>query len=177
MGRIVLVTGGARSGKSRFALNMVVESAFPVKRFIATAEVTDGEMAQRIRRHREDRPPGVETVEAPYDLAGAIDRLPGSSASVVDCLTVWLGNAFHASHDTESLVMEKIAELTAAVGRFRSRSDSLLTLVTNEVGMGIVPADAVSRLFRDCAGILNQRIAASADEVFLCVAGIAVKVK
>ena len=172
MAEVILITGGARSGKSREALRLAEE--FPRRVFIATAEPFDDEMRDRIARHREERGPGWRTIEAPLDLAGALRSVGDPEAAVViDCLTVWLGNLMHRDEkmtDEAPPCADLLHALTTAENR-------RIILVTNETGMGIVPADALSRRFQDVAGRLNQQVAALADRVILTVCGIAMTIK
>jgi adenosylcobinamide kinase / adenosylcobinamide-phosphate guanylyltransferase len=173
MKRVTMITGGGRCGKSRQAL----ELARPYRRraFIATAEAFDGEMSDRIAKHKAERGSEYLTVEAPLDLAGALRSLPGDvDVAVVDCLTVWLGNLMHrhgADGDGESL--PEVAALLQALGD----PPCDVIVVTNEVGMGIIPENAMARRFRDWAGRVNQRVAAQAGEVVLMVSGIPLKLK
>ena len=170
MSRVVLVTGGCRSGKSTRALE--IASSYGRKVFVATAEATDGEMAERIRRHRMQRDASWRTVEEPLDLAGALASLgPGAEIAVVDCLTVWIANLFH--HEDRRRAGERMDDLVA----WLASPSCDVVLVTNEVGMGIVPADEETRWYRDAAGSLNQRVAAVADEVILMVSGVPVTIK
>lgn len=165
----LLVIGGARSGKSRYAQGRI-EALPGTLAFVATAEAADAEMAQRIARHRADRGPRWTTHEAPLDLAEAIDRAQASAdAILVDCLTLWLSNLLLADRDPETAT----SALAEAVRRCRVP----LALVANEVGMGIVPMNALARRFRDEAGWLNQRIAAIAAEVTLITAGLPLTLK
>lgn len=171
MSNITLITGGARSGKSRHALTLASEYAR--KAFIATSTAFDEEMADRIAKHQQERDDSFLTVEEPIDLAGAIDGLPDSvDVAVIDCLTVWLGNLMHHHEDD----IEECTEVTALQPAIR-RSRCDLIIVTNEVGMGIVPNSAVSRRFRDIAGRLNAGVASVADDVVLTVSGIPVAIK
>ena len=170
--RLTLVTGGARSGKSRFAL----ESAMPRARkaFIATATPCDKEMAARIARHRSERGADFLTIEEPLDLAGALGALPRDmDVAVVDCLTLWLGNLMHKYGGIRE---DDCPEIEALVEALRSPPCDLL-VVTNEVGMGIVPENEAARTFRDVAGRLNARVARMADNVVLLVSGIPVTIK
>ncbi|MBN2312184.1 MAG: bifunctional adenosylcobinamide kinase/adenosylcobinamide-phosphate guanylyltransferase [Candidatus Hydrogenedentes bacterium] len=172
MAEVILVTGGARSGKSALALQLT--DGYAPRVFIATAEAFDDEMRERIARHRAERGPGWDTIEAPLDLAGAIRRAGAPGAAVlVDCLTVWLGNRLH--HEP-ALAEDGAfpAELDAAI---RESQAARLVLVTNEVGMGIVPENELARRFRDLAGRLNQRVAALANRVILSVCGQALTIK
>ena len=164
-----LILGGARSGKSRYAQQRA-EALAGRHVFIATAEAWDAEMAERIARHRADRDTRWETVDAPRDLAAALDAASGTGAVVlVDCLTLWASNLLLADADME----EATDELRAAIARF----DGGLILVANETGFGIVPDNALARRFRDAAGRINQAVAATADEVMLVVAGLPMRVK
>lgn len=165
----LFVLGGARSGKSRYAQQRA-EALAGRHVFIATAEAWDAEMAERIARHRADRDARWETVDAPRDLAAALDAASGTGAVVlVDCLTLWASNLLLADADME----EATDELRAAIARF----DGGLILVANETGFGIVPDNALARRFRDAAGRINQAVAATADEVMLVVAGLPMRVK
>ena len=165
---LTLVLGGARSGKSRHAENLVTALPPPWV-YVATAEAGDAEMAERIATHRARRGANWRTVEAPHDLttalAGAGSRVP----VLVDCLTLWLSNRMLAGADVEA----DTAHLEIALaGRHAP-----VVLVSNEVGLGIVPDNALARNFRDLQGRLNQRIAARAGRVVLMVAGLPLVVK
>jgi adenosylcobinamide kinase / adenosylcobinamide-phosphate guanylyltransferase len=165
---IVLITGGARSGKSRHAeARARACPGRPV--YIATAEALDAEMEGRIARHRARRGNDWIEREVPLDLVQALTDTDGGGARLVDCLTLWLSNLLHAGRNWS----EEAALLTAALGSQRSP----VILVTNEVGLGIVPDNALARSFRDAAGLLNQNVAAAADEVEFVVAGLPMKVK
>lgn len=165
---VILITGGARSGKSSRAETRAC--AFPGQPvYIATAEALDTEMEARIARHRARR--GTEWIEreVPLDLMPALIASDGGGARLVDCLTLWLSNLMHAERNWE----RQVTELAAALPRLRSP----VVLVTNEVGLGIVPDNALARSFRDAAGIMNQTIAGVADEVEFVVAGLPMKLK
>jgi len=172
MRKVTLITGGARSGKSRHAL--VLAQAHSGKRaFVASAEPCDEEMRERIRRHREERDPSFLTIEEPLDLAKALRSLPGDvEIAVIDCLTVWLGNVMHCrGHEAgEPPELHELFALLAA-------PPCDLVIVTNEVGMGIVPGEPLARRFRDLAGRINQEVARRADVVILMVSGIPIIVK
>jgi adenosylcobinamide kinase / adenosylcobinamide-phosphate guanylyltransferase len=165
---LALVLGGARSGKSRHA-EALVAALPPPWLYIATGEPRDNEMAARIAGHRARRGAQWRTVEAPHDLAGALASAPAGAAVLVDCLTLWLSNVMLAGADVEV----EIARLERAL----ADRGGYTVLVANEVGLGIVPDNALARRFRDAAGRLNQRLAAAADRVVLLVAGVPVKVK
>ena len=171
MKRITLVTGGSRSGKSKQALDLA--GFYRHKAFIATAEATDDEMRARIERHRRERDPSYFIVEEPLDLVVALKSLPeNTEVAVVDCLTVWLGNLFYR----EKINNETCLEIEAFLGVL-SDPPCHLILVTNEVGMGIIPGDSGTRRFRDLAGSINQQLAERAHEVILVVCGIPLRVK
>ena len=165
---IILITGGARSGKSVYAEGRAL-SLPGVPHYIATAEARDEEMAARIAAHRARRGPPWQDMEAPLDLAGALDASDGAGPRLVDCLTLWLSNLMFAERDLQA----EAQRLCAAV----QRQSSPVLFVTNEVGMGIVPENALARAFRDAAGRLNQEIARVADEVQLVVSGYPLRVK
>jgi adenosylcobinamide kinase/adenosylcobinamide-phosphate guanylyltransferase len=167
MTKSILVTGGARSGKSAFA-ERLVRTLGPESVYIATAEAHDAEMAARIEAHRARRGEGWTTREAPLDLVGALDATDGGPR-LVDCLTLWLSNLMFAEHDWEA----EGRALAEAI----PRQSAPVVIVTNEVGSGIVPENALARAYRDAAGQLNQMIAAAVEDVYLTVSGIPVKVK
>ena len=171
MNQVILVTGGSRSGKSNYALKLA--ASYQNKVLIATAQAVDDEMRDRIERHQNERDPSYLTVEEPVDLARALRDLPErTDVAVLDCITVWLGNLSYQDQIKE--------ETSPEIEAFFKSLDSppcLLILVSNEVGMGIIPGDEGTRRFRDLAGSINQRLAEKAHEVFLMVCGIAVKVK
>jgi adenosylcobinamide kinase/adenosylcobinamide-phosphate guanylyltransferase len=166
---VTLVLGGARSGKSAHA-ERLVEAHAGEHVYLATAEPGDGEMAERIARHKARRGEGWRTVEEPIALAVALRAAatPGS-AVLVDCLTIWLSNLLLAGRDAEAEASGLIETLAEAGGP--------VVLVSNEVGLGIVPENALARAFRDHAGRLNQRVAQAADRVVLVAAGLPVVLK
>jgi len=165
---IILITGGARSGKSKRAETRA--RAFhgrPV--YVATAEALDAEMGERIAKHRARRGTDWIEHEVPLDLVPALVATDGGGARLVDCLTLWLSNLLHAERDWE----HEVNALAATLLHLKSP----VVLVTNEVGLGIVPDNALARAFRDAAGIMNQTIADVADEVEFVVAGLPMKLK
>ena len=166
---ITLVLGGARSGKSRHAEGLVTATPGP-RVYIATAQIWDEEMADRVAHHRQDRGPGWTTVEEPLDLPGALRRhaAPGTGV-LVDCLTLWLSNLMMAEAD----IPAKSAELLEALADVQGR----VVLVSNEVGLGIVPDNALARRFRDHAGRLHQEVAALATRVVFIAAGLPMVLK
>ena len=172
MAEVILLTGGARSGKSAHALALT--EGYAPRVFIATAEAFDDEMRTRIERHQAERGDGWETLEAPYDLPTAIESVQESSAAiVVDCLTVWLGNLLHRNPEIneDAPVFEQLSNALT-----RSQAGRII-LVTNEVGMSIVPENALARNFRDLAGRINQRFATLAGCVKLVVCGQVITIK
>ncbi|MFZ1467810.1 MAG: bifunctional adenosylcobinamide kinase/adenosylcobinamide-phosphate guanylyltransferase [Paracoccaceae bacterium] len=168
MAKSILITGGARSGKSTLAERMTLRLGTPAI-YIATAEALDDEMADRIAHHRARRGPEWQTLAAPLDLVGALQHSDGQAPRLVDCLTLWLSNLMFAGRDWP-------AEVDALV-QCLSQQSSPVVFVTNEVGAGIVPENALARAFRDAAGLTNQRIAAICDEVWFSIAGQPLKVK
>jgi adenosylcobinamide kinase/adenosylcobinamide-phosphate guanylyltransferase len=164
-----LILGGARSGKSALAERMAEASGAEIV-YVATAQARDAEMAARIAHHRARRGPRWETLEAPLDLAPALRRAARPDRPVlVDCLTLWLSNVLHAGRDAEAETDTLVAAL--------SRLEGPAVLVANEVGLGIVPENALARAFRDHAGRLNQRVAAAAQRVVFVAAGLPLALK
>lgn len=176
--KIILVTGGARSGKSAFAERYA--AALPGRHaYVATARIFDEEMAQRIAIHRKRRPSSWQTWEIPQDLPETMERLCQSSdVALVDCLTLYFSNYLfaHDGEDDEAIIDGALAELQAVLAAFRQAGVTAV-LVTNELGCGIVPMEHVSRLYRDLMGKINQAAAAEADEVYLSVCGITTELK
>jgi len=168
----ILVTGGCRSGKSRYALNYA-DRHFNRKLFLATSEVLDEEMALRVEHHKKARGPEWETCEEPIDVVEKIGRYDGQvDVILLDCLTLWLSNLL-IKWDDDLKVMEEVEKLADVI----KESPTSLIVVTNEVGMGIVPAEPLARRFRDLSGTANQRIVEIADQVVLMVSGIPLFVK
>ena len=165
---LTLVLGGARSGKSTHAETIVTTHPAPWT-YIATAQAFDDEMTDRIAQHRSRRGEGWETLDASLDLAGQLASVPEGRPVLVDCLTLWLSNTMLADHDVEAECRRLLTVLAAPRGPW--------VLVSNEVGMGIVPDNALARRFRDAAGRLNQQVAALADTVLLVVAGLPMTIK
>jgi len=170
-GQSILVLGGARSGKSAYALELARN--FSRKTLIATLEPKDEEMARRIAIHQRARGPGWNLMEEPIDLSRALKRaLKESQVVVIDCVTLWLSNLLLSGKKEKEIIseLEKLCHLAA-------KSTAMVVLVSNEVGQGIVPADPLTRRFRDLQGQANQLLARSVAEVYLLVAGIPVKIK
>jgi len=171
MKKITLITGGSRSGKSRYALNLT--KGFTKKAFIATAEPFDEEMRERILNHQKQRGESFLTIEEPLDLAHAIRSVPPDrEVALIDCLTVWLGNIMHR-YKTDD---QNYPEVTSFLEVLKDAPCDLI-IVTNEVGMGIILPNKLSRKFSDLAGELNQSVAQLADQVILMVSGFPLIVK
>ncbi len=167
--RHVLVLGGARSGKTRRALAHADGAAEKI--YVATAQAFDREMEDRIGAHKEERAgQGWRTIEAPLDLAGALSTdAPPEAIVVVDCLTLWLTNLMLGGHAIEGATDALVAAMADTPAR--------VVLVSNEVGLGIVPENALARQFRDAQGRLNQRLAATVGTVEFVVAGLVLRMK
>lgn len=168
MEKSILITGGARSGKSAFAERLALQVSGRAI-YIATAEARDAEMEARIAAHRARRGSDWSDIHAPRDLAGALRESDGDLPRLVDCLTLWLSNLMLDGSDWRAAGRD----LAGLLGQ----QSSPVFLVTNEVGAGIVPENRLAREFRDAAGWLNQTVAQAADTVWLCVAGCPLKVK
>ena len=166
--KLTFIIGGARSGKSAHAETLATTLP-PPWAYIATAQAYDDEMRERIALHRSRRGQGWATIDAPLDLAGTLEALPDDQPVLVDCLTLWLTNHMLAEHDLD-LECRRLTDVL-------SRPRGPWFVVSNEVGQGIVPDNALARRFRDAAGRLNQQVAAAADSVLLMVAGLPLKVK
>ncbi len=162
---MILVTGGERSGKSSFALEKAL-AAGEKRAFVATAEPFDGEMADRIKKHKEERKDLFETFEEPVHIDEILAKTATYDVCIVECLTTWLGNVIYRKLDPSVMTDELVGALNGNE-----------IIVTNEVGMGVIPADAVTRKYVDDLGRLNARIAKMADEVYFMVSGIPVRVK
>jgi adenosylcobinamide kinase / adenosylcobinamide-phosphate guanylyltransferase len=164
--RLTLVLGGARSGKSCYAEELVMRVA-PPWTYVATAQAFDDEMTERIAHHRQRRDANWQTLDAPRDLAAAVGGL--ARPALIDCLTLWLSNVMLAGGDVETESERLLAALGSAPGP--------LVAVSNEVGLGLVPETPLGRAFRDAQGRLNQRVAAAADRVILMAAGLPLSLK
>jgi adenosylcobinamide kinase/adenosylcobinamide-phosphate guanylyltransferase len=168
-GNIVFILGGARSGKSRVALQRASEFSGK-KAYIATAQALDDEMKERIDKHKKERSGDWTTFEEPINISGLIKDIHKKyDVIIVDCLTLWLSNLMHTDSNIQRESELFISLLTDV--------HCSLLIVSNEVGLGIVPDNAMARKFRDLSGYVNQRVAETADEVYLVTAGIPVKIK
>jgi adenosylcobinamide kinase / adenosylcobinamide-phosphate guanylyltransferase len=166
--KFACIIGGARSGKSGFAEKLITDTGRP-RVYIATAEAWDDEMRARIAAHRDGRGGAWKTVEAPLDLADALGAVPPEAAVLVDCATLWLTNHLLAEHDLAA----ESARLLAAIAACAAP----VAVVTNEVGWGIVPENALARRFRDAQGRLNQQMAEAADLAVAVMAGLPMALK
>ncbi|NLP37244.1 MAG: bifunctional adenosylcobinamide kinase/adenosylcobinamide-phosphate guanylyltransferase [Firmicutes bacterium] len=183
MGKFVLITGGARSGKSRLAEKIAHRSKGAVA-YIATAEVLDEEMAHRVAQHQASRPQNWVTIEETLDLVNALEQVPPQTETVlIDCLTVWLTNCLLAEYE-EGFTTEEVKKVEAGIQdklahfcREAKNKPFRIIVVTNEVGSGVVPDTPLGRIFRDIAGRANQQVAQAADSVWLAVAGYPLCVK
>jgi adenosylcobinamide kinase/adenosylcobinamide-phosphate guanylyltransferase len=166
---LTFIIGGAKSGKSRFALKKA-SACSGQKVYIATAQALDDEMKARIEKHKKERTPDWITFEEPLNLSALLKDTRGKyDVILIDCLTLWLSNLMLNNKDVEKEIKYFCSSLVPP--------HSSLFIVSNEVGMGIVPDNELSRRFRDLAGMLNQKIAGIADEVYLVTAGIPVRIK
>ncbi|WP_425148076.1 bifunctional adenosylcobinamide kinase/adenosylcobinamide-phosphate guanylyltransferase [Deinococcus sp.] len=168
---LIYVTGGARSGKSRFAEERARQLGGDAVTYLATAQPLDAEMQARIERHRADRPPRWITVEEPLELERAVQAAP-TPVVLLDCLSLWVSNLLLRG-DSEAQMLKAAGDLLAT----QRRRGGTLIAVSNEVGLGIVPDNALARQYRDALGRVNQAAAAAADEAYLLVSGLEVKLK
>ena len=169
--KLILVLGGAASGKSQAALDLAGQAG--PRAFVATGQALDREMASRIERHRSTRSADWETVEVPVDIATWVNKNSKSYQSIViDCITLWLSN-LRGLHLSDLAVSEATADLLQTIRTTRAR----VVIVSNELGLGLVPATKAVRVFRDLAGRVNQQVAAEADEVYLTISGLPLRLK
>ena len=168
---MIFVTGGARSGKSAFALQKASSLAGDAVSFIATAEALDDEMSERIERHRLERNLSWQTLEEPMELESALERATHKLV-VLDCVALWVSNLLLAGVSETAMLERTAAFITAA-----ARLEKTVIVVSNEVGLGIVPDNALSRRYRDALGRVNQRFAAASSEAYLLVSGLELRLK
>jgi adenosylcobinamide kinase/adenosylcobinamide-phosphate guanylyltransferase len=177
-GHIIYISGGCRSGKSAYAQKLA-EASSRQKVYLATCPSIDAEMDQRIAIHQKDRAgQGWQTIEEPIDLAAALSRTDPASVVLIDCLTLWVNNLlFQAEQNEKSLTEEALMELSRKVLAACRVDDRLIVVVSNEVGMGLVPGDTLSRRYRDLIGRCNQCFAKAADEAIFMVSGLPLTLK
>ena len=178
MAQLILISGGSRSGKSAFA-QQLAENKKGSRLFVATCPYTDPEMAERIRRHRQDRQGrGWQSIEEPLQLVSCLADNPLQATVLIDCLTLWVNNLiFAAEQEQQTITEDQVEGLAEQLGRTARRHQGTVIMVTNEVGLGIVPDNALARLYRDLVGRCNQVIARAADQVFLVSCGIPLQLK
>ncbi len=172
MSNIIFITGGARSGKSNFAVKLANESKGKVA-FIATASAGDDEMKMRIMLHKKSRPKEWTTVEELLDLTRGIEQVSDHDVIIIDCITLYLSNLFCDGLIDEDKILGNIKKMLESAKRFHGT----IIIISNELGMGIVPENRMTRDFRDIAGRTNQMIAEMADKVYVCFSGIPVQIK
>ena len=178
MGKIILVTGGARSGKSKFAEKLTLEIGNGRAAYIATAQIFDDEMAHRVKLHQARRNDSWTTCESPFDADKTILTLENFDAILFDCVTIYLSNFICAANlDDVEKIYRDAENLIDKLIDAAKKIPAVTIFVSNEVGGGIVPENKLARIFRDVAGLANQRIAENADKVFLTVSGIAFDIK
>ncbi len=170
--KIYFITGGARSGKSAYA-EKLAGGLTGRRAYLATAQALDAEMGTRIAKHRKDRDSTWDTYEEPLAVADLLRKISGRyQVALVDCLTLWLSNVM-AHRDGDAAVLRDVETLVKALSDF----EGACIVVSNEVGLGIVPDNPLARKFRDFAGMLNQKVAQTADEVYFTAAGIPMRIK
>jgi adenosylcobinamide kinase/adenosylcobinamide-phosphate guanylyltransferase len=168
LAKLTFVLGGAASGKSLYAESLVTDTGAP-RVYIATGEAWDEEMRAKIAAHVDQRGPGWRTIEAPLDVAPALASVAADEVALLDCATMWMSNQMLAENDLDAETARLLDALAACKGK--------LVVVSNEVGMGIVPENALARRFRDVQGRLNKRLAAAADTVLFVAAGLPLTLK
>jgi adenosylcobinamide kinase/adenosylcobinamide-phosphate guanylyltransferase len=169
--QFILVGGGSRSGKSSFALSLARRLG-PRRVFLATAEPGDDDMRERIERHRHERGDTFHTVEEPLTVPETVRQFRDADVLLLDCLTLWLANLL-LDGTSPPAVLRRVDDLVAALAERRLHA----IVVTNEVGLGVVPETPLGRTFRDVAGLAHQRLSHAADEVYLAVLGIVLRIK
>lgn len=177
---LILITGGARSGKSRYAVELAKQKSGKVA-FIATAIAGDEEMTRRIQMHQASRPADWTTIEESINVAQSItDTVSNHDTIIVDCLTLLITNLVFEPPYREEIDDEKEQNIYAAIEKIIETTENLeatVIVISNELGMGLVPEDALARRFRDIAGRANQLLAEAADEVYVCISGIPMRIK
>jgi adenosylcobinamide kinase / adenosylcobinamide-phosphate guanylyltransferase len=176
--KLQLILGGARSGKSRYSLNQGKQASFEHLIFLATATAEDEEMRNRVRKHQTERGSDWKTIEEPYYLAKTLQQLDDSEKTliVVDCATLWLSNLL-CGVGGKALSSDEIENKFNDLFNLLARARSHIWIVSNEVGLAVVPDNTLGRQFRDLQGLLNQKLAFQADQVIFMIAGLAQKLK
>lgn len=174
MGRLYFILGGVRSGKSRFAMELAGRLGRRVL-FVATASPKDEEMHRRIEEHRRSRPPFWKTLEVVYNIAAELEREKGYEVILIDCLSILVANILERA--TPANAWNSAEAEVRGILDYRERTGTELIIVSNEVGLGIVPPYPLGRLYRDILGRCNQTVAAAADEVHFLIAGLPLKLK
>ncbi|HEU4767150.1 MAG TPA: bifunctional adenosylcobinamide kinase/adenosylcobinamide-phosphate guanylyltransferase, partial [Pyrinomonadaceae bacterium] len=174
--RLILLLGGARAGKSTYALRLAQERSDSSVCFIATAQALDEEMSTRITHHRSERPSHWQTIEEPYDLDEALRQASDAAVVIVDCLTLFVSNWLLRVNDEQRCeeILRQICVEFLSLAQVRQQT---IICVSNEVGLGIIPETRLGRVFRDLLGRVNQDFAQAADEVYLMVAGLKTQLK
>jgi adenosylcobinamide kinase / adenosylcobinamide-phosphate guanylyltransferase len=170
LARLIYVTGGARSGKSSFAERRATELGGNQVTYLATAQAFDAEMTDRIGRHRAERPAGWHTLEEPLELCSAVQKVQG--VLLLDCLSLWVSNLVLRG-DSDEQILQAAGDLIKS----QELRGGPLIAVSNEVGLGIVPDNALARRYRDTLGWVNQRFAAASDEAWMLVSGLPLRLK
>lgn len=175
---VTLVLGGARSGKSSFAERIAYKKGARNVLYLATAEAKDQEMMERIKKHQQSRPEGWQTIEEAYDLKKIFMSLSSGQVILLDCLTLYVSNIIlRDNQEVSSVAEDRIKQDLIDVINITRKKDMDLIIVSNIVGSGVVPPSKIGRRFRDITGRVNQLIARSADEVYLCIAGLPIEIK
>jgi adenosylcobinamide kinase/adenosylcobinamide-phosphate guanylyltransferase len=169
--KIIFIIGGARSGKSNFAVSMAQKKPGNVF-FIATCEPLDKEMKERVKKHKQDRPAQWKTIEEYYDISSALLKIPSQNTVIIDCLTLWVSNFMIKKLKEEDILKEANNLMITA-----KKINSYVIIVSTEVGGGIVPDNKMAREFRDILGRVNQIVTKNSDEVYLMYTGIPIKIK
>lgn len=173
MAKIIMITGGARSGKSKYALK-IAKKFKSKKAFLATAVPFDEEMLKRIDNHKKERDRNYETFEESIEISKLIMEINNKyRICIIDCITVYVGNLFHKFGDNETLILEKLNETIESLKIFKGT----IVLITNETGLGIIPDNKLARNYRDILGNFNSRVAVIASKVYFLISGIPLKVK
>lgn len=175
MSEIILYLGGAKSGKTQAALQRAAGLPAP-RLYLATAQALDQEMEVRVKNHQAERGPDWWTIEEPLDPSGALETIMPGQAGVIllDCLTLWLSNLLGADQNFD---LERAGFMASGLAKAASRAPAPVIIVSNEVGGGIVPSNALARFFREAAGLVNQVVARAAAEVYLVTAGLPLRLK